>query len=86
METSTWLPALREHFGQRLAIRLRPPHEVSVSRGKFHHLLVVTQELSSVTADGMPEATYNSSLADLDCDLIRQLEIEGRVVLVETYR
>jgi hypothetical protein len=85
MEASNWVTAVREHSGQKLAIRLRPCDAVSDARCRFHQLLVVTHQFSSVTADGMPEESYNSSLFNFDCDLIRQLEIDGRVVLVETY-
>jgi hypothetical protein len=33
----------------------------------------------------MPEADYNESLFSFECDLFSQLEIEGRMVVVETY-
>ena len=76
---------IREHLGQRLAIRLRPPTAVSDVRGEYRNLLVVIQKLAFVRGDGMPDADYNHSLRSFDGELIQQLEIDGRVVVVETF-
>jgi 4-hydroxyphenylpyruvate dioxygenase-like putative hemolysin len=85
MENPAWLTTMREYNGQPMAIRLRPIPATESARETCGHLLVITQEMAHVRADGMPEPDYNDSLFQFDGELIRELECNGLVVLVETY-
>jgi hypothetical protein len=58
---------------------------VAGCRGRYSYLLVVTQKLERVESTGVPEADYNDGLASFDSDLIRELEVDGLVVVVETF-
>jgi Family of unknown function (DUF695) len=84
MENDKWLAMMYNIAGEKTAIRLRPRAAVKGARGKYGYLLVVTHHLAVVRADGMPDADYNDSLLVFDCELIQQLELGGRVVVIET--
>src|SRR5690349_2981122 len=86
-QNAPWLTTMAEHQGRRLALRVRPDVDTSSNRGSYPQLAVISHELSSVTADGMPEASYNDSLADFDREIHELFECEGEglLVLVETF-
>ncbi len=85
MNDPQWLITVRDHGGQKLGVRLRPSAAVADARKRYGYLLVVTQQLTSINTSGMPAADCNRSLASFDRELIDEIEIEGRVVVVETY-
>lgn len=85
MDNPQWLITMTEHQGQTLAVRLRPASAVSDARTRYGYLLVLTQHLTSVRADGMPNSEYNQRLRSFDSEMIRELDVDGRVVLVESY-
>jgi Family of unknown function (DUF695) len=85
MDNPGWLTTMTEHQGQKLAVRLRPAPAVSDARTRYGYRLVLIQHLTSVRADGMPNPEYNEGLRSFDSEIIRELEVDGRVVLVETY-
>jgi hypothetical protein len=82
-----WLTAMVEYEGQPLALRVRPDADAPGNRVRFPRVATVTHELSSVTSNGLPEASYNDSLAGFDHDVHACVERGGRglVVLVETF-
>jgi len=76
-----------EYEGDPMALRVRPNADTAENRLAFSRLLLVTHELAQVLPNGLPESSYNQSLAGFDKDLFQFLESEGDgiVALVETF-
>ena len=70
-----------------MSLRVRPNAETAENRLAFSRLLLVTQELAEVRPNGLPESSYNQSLAGYDKDVFHFVESEGDgiVALVETF-
>jgi len=85
--SGNWLGASFTYEGFPLALRVRPAAESDKNRARFPQLVRLTHKLASVREDGLPEASYNQSLAGLDQDAIDLFEQrdEGITVLIETF-
>ena len=84
-----WLNSDTIHEGYPIYFR-RPDIRVSdfeSLRPQFPILLVITQQLSQVQSNGLPESNYNRSLEALDSALIEPFrdEAHGLVAVVETF-
>jgi hypothetical protein len=88
-ESRAWLSASSEHEGFPIYFR-RPDvrvAEVAALRPRYPSLLVITQRLSHVRPNGLPQPDYNDSLATLDTAVLTPFRSEknGLVALVETF-
>lgn len=80
-----WYTCMRDYCGQPLAVRMRPPSAVEATRAQYTYLFVATIELATVMGNGLPDADYNEGLINVDLDIVRQVEANGTVVVVETF-
>lgn len=85
MDNPQWLTKMTTYCEQSLAIRLRTEQAVSAVREVYTCLLVLTHELREVRNDGMPDPDYNEQLFNFECELFCKLEVNGKVILVETF-
>ncbi len=83
----TWFSGNVMHKGFPLHLRFPDKPDFDTLQTKFPDLLIVTHHIAEVTSSGVPEATYNASLEELDHDLIHAFSKnhEGLTALIETF-
>jgi hypothetical protein len=86
-QSLTWSSAMVEHEGFPLALRVRPTIDQPSIAAEFPHLAILSHALAKVRSDGLPEADYNESLAELDASVHDSLQTcgGGLVMIVETF-
>ena len=82
-----WLTSEIEYEG--FPLLLRKPNHLAIwnFKPRFTKLVTIEHFLEKVTKNGLPEKSYNKSLADFDhcmCTLIDS-RTEGAIVLIETF-
>jgi len=78
---------MASHEGFPLAMRVRPHVDQPAENARFPHLAILTQKLTAVRDNGLPEPDYNETLADFDHAVHQTLEKggDGLVLIIETF-
>ena len=81
-----WISATVRYEGAPLALRVHKDIDTPQNERRFPQVVAIRLQLAKVRSDGMPEADYNDTLADLDSDLVELFETGsfGVTVLIET--
>jgi|SRR5215831_2188408 len=82
-----WLGRTVLHEGLPMALRVRPGVDSAANRERYPILVALTHKLRVIHSDGLPDATYNATLLDLDLTVTSALDADARgiTVLIETF-
>jgi hypothetical protein len=82
-----WLTTRKDYEGFPLLLRRPTNLDINALRLNYPRLIVVTHEFAKQQSNGLPEAAYNDSLANMDLRLACSFDVDqmGVPVLIETF-